>query len=47
MGEDKVHSKGDLDNSNIEMTKKKRNIITNIINAISMVGKAILHKIVE
>ena len=47
MGEDEVCNEGELDNPNIKLIEKKRNIITRMIDVINAAGKITLHKIVE
>ena len=47
VGKDEVHSKGELDNPNIKMIEKKRNIVVRMTDVTSVGGKAILHKIAK
>ena len=47
VGEDEVYSNGELNNPNIEVIEKKRNIVIRIIDVTSVAEKATLHKIVK
>ena len=47
VGKDEVHSKREQDNPNIEITKKKRNIVVKMIDVTSVSRKTTLHEIVE